>query len=114
MKTEEPRFTVEIEKKDDATVVHCRGRLVAGVTHLLPAQVKPLLTPQARMILDLTDLTRMDSVGLGSIVGLIASAKHAGCRLELINLGKQIRQLFAITNLLTMFEPAGDNTFRLP
>jgi len=42
------------------------------------------------------------------------SAKRAGCQLELVNLGKQIRQLFAISNLLTMFESAGDNTFRIP
>jgi anti-sigma B factor antagonist len=110
----EPTFTVEIERKTDVTVVHCRGRLVAGVTHLLQSEVKPLIAPEKRVVLELTALTRMDSMGLGTILGLAVSAKRAGCRLELVNLGKQVRQLFAITNLLTMFESAGDNSFRIP
>jgi anti-sigma B factor antagonist len=111
---QEPTFTVEIERKTDVTIVHCRGRLVAGVASLLQSEVKPLILPKQHVVLELTALTRMDSLGLGTIVGLAVSAKRAGCQLELVNLGKQIRQLFAITNLLTMFEGAGDNTFRLP
>ena len=109
-----PQFTIETETKGDTTVVLCRGRLVAGETHLLQNTVKPLVVPKHRVVLDLTSLTRMDSMGLGAIVGLAVSAKRAGCQLELVNLRKQIRQLFAISNLLTMFESAGDNTFRIP
>jgi anti-sigma B factor antagonist len=109
-----PQFSVETETRTDGIVVHCRGRLVAGVADVLQSEVKPLLAPKRRVVLDLTELTRMDSVGLGTIVGLAVSAKRAGCPLELVNLGKQIRQLFAITNLLTLFESAGENTFRIP
>ena len=109
------RFTIEMERKPDAVVVRCRGLLVAGVTETLQNEVKPLIASSSghRVILDLTGLTRMDSMGLGAIVSLAVSAKRAGCRFELVNLGKQIRQMFAITNLLTMFEAAGDNTFRI-
>ncbi len=35
--------------------------------------------------------------------GSIVSAKAAGSRLELVNLGKQIRELLGITNLLSVF-----------
>lgn len=108
-----PRFTIELETLPDAVVAHCHGLLVAGVTEILQNEVKPLLAAKHRVVLDLTGLTRMDSMGLGSIVSLAVSAKRAGCQFELVNLGKQIRQLFAITNLLTMFESAGDNTFRI-
>lgn len=110
------RFTIEIERQPDAVVARCRGLLVAGVTEMLQNEVKPLIASCSsgqRVILDLTGLTRMDSMGLGAIVSLAVSAKRAGCRFELVNLGKQIRQMFAITNLLTMFEAAGDNTFRI-
>lgn len=108
-----PRFTIEIERDGDAVVARCRGLLVAGLTGALHDQVKPLLEPNRRVVLDLTGLTRMDSMGLGAIVSLAVSAKRVGCQFELVNLGKQIRQLFAITNLLSLFEPAGDNTFRI-
>jgi len=109
----EPQFTIEVERGPELTVVHCRGRLLGAATNVVQSEVKPLLASNRRVVLDLTHLTRMDSMGLGAIVGLAVSAKRAGCQLELINLGKQIRQLFAITNLLTLFEPAGDNTFRI-
>jgi len=108
-----PQFEIAFEPREGATVVHCRGRLIAGTTSILQSEVKPLLLQGKRVVLDLTGLIRMDSMGLGTVVGLAVSAKRAGCQLELVNLGKQIRQLFAITNLLTLFEPAGDNTFRI-
>lgn len=111
------RFTIELETRPDGpdsiVVAHCHGLLVAGVTDALQDQVKPLLAVHKHVILDLTELTRLDSMGLGSIVSLAVSAKRAGCRFELVNLGKQVRQLFSITNLFTLFEAAGDNTFRI-
>jgi anti-sigma B factor antagonist len=51
----------------------------------------------------LTDLTRMDSMGLGTLVRLYVSAKGADSRIELVNLGKQIRELLGMTNLLGVF-----------
>jgi len=41
-------------------------------------------------------------MGLGTLVRLYVSAKSSGCRLELIHLGKQIRELLGITNLLSV------------
>ncbi len=107
------KFTAELESVQGRTIVHCRGLLVAGVTGTLQTAVKPLLVTGTHVVLDLTDLTRLDSMGLGTIIGLAVSAKRTGCQFELVNLGKQIRQLFAVTNLLTLFESAGDNTFRI-
>jgi anti-sigma B factor antagonist len=42
-------------------------------------------------------------MGLGTLVRLYVSAKSAGSCIELINLGKQIRELLGITNLITVF-----------
>jgi len=44
----------------------------------------------------------------------VISSKSAGCRLDLINLGQKIRQLFSMTNLLSLFEPAADSSCRIP
>ena len=102
------------ETHSDALLVRCSGRLVAGHVDLLKEQVKPLLAPGRRIVLDLSSLTQMDSMGLGTIVSLYVSAKSAGAHLELINLGQKIRLLFSMTNLLSVFEPVGEGTFRLP
>jgi anti-anti-sigma factor len=64
-------------------------------------------------VLDLTDLTHMDSSGLGTVVRLYVSAKSAGCALELINLGARIRQLLGVTNLLSVFTSVCEHDIRM-
>jgi anti-sigma B factor antagonist len=98
-----PTLTFEIEHKGPTAIVHFHGRLYAGVCDILYTNVHPLIPDHKRIILDLTDLTSVDSMGLGTLVRLYVSAKSAGSCLELINLGKQVRELLGITNLLSLF-----------
>jgi anti-anti-sigma factor len=107
-------ITLAKEILDDATVVRCGGRLVAGSTDALHAEIKSLLVPGSRVVLDFSGLTQMDSSGLGSVVALYVSAKSAGAGLELTNLAPKIRMLFSMTNLLTLFQSVGDGTIRIP
>ena len=107
-------LSLTTEAQSDCVVVRCGGRLVAGIAHQLQSEVRPLLGPGKRVILDLSDITQMDSMGLGSIVSLYVSARSCSGRLELVNLGPKIRLLFSMTNLLSVFEPAGDGNFRMP
>ncbi len=95
-------LTLQVERKGDTAIVHCSGRLVAGVTQFLSSKVTPLIPQCKRVVLDLTALSHVDSMGLGTLVRLYCSAKAAGCKFELINLGKQIRELLGITNLLSV------------
>lgn len=98
-----PILTLDVERKGSVALVRCHGRLVAGGRDILSAKVRELIPDSKRIILDLTDLTHMDSMGLGTLVRLYTSAKKSGCSLELINLGKQIRELLGVTNLLSVF-----------
>jgi anti-sigma B factor antagonist len=98
-----PILTLDVERKGSVALVRCHGRLVAGGRDILSAKVRELIPNSKRIILDLTDLTHMDSMGLGTLVRLYTSAKKSGCSLELINLGKQIRELLGVTNLLSVF-----------
>jgi anti-sigma B factor antagonist len=50
----------------------------------------------------------MDSMGLGVLVRIYASAKSKGCRLELVNLSKGIRHLLGVTHLLSVFTVLGE------
>jgi len=47
----------------------------------------------------LTNVSYMDSSGLGAIVGLFVSAKAANSQLKLINLNQRLKELFSITRL---------------
>lgn len=96
-------LTLEVERKGTQAIVHCHGRLVAGVGQVLYDRVHELLPESKCIILDLTDVAYVDSMGLGTLVRIYVSAKGAGSRVELVNLGKQIRELLGITNLLSVF-----------
>jgi anti-sigma B factor antagonist len=106
------RLTLDIDRAADAGVVRCRGKLVAGVNNFLYLKVSELIPDTKRIVLDLTDLTFMDSMGLGTLVRLYVAARSAGCNLELINLGKRIRELLGIANLLSVFTIIGEDDIR--
>ena len=94
--------------------VRCTGKLVAGSTEILQTEVRSLLPGSKRIVLDLTDLGYMDSMGLGTIIGLYVAAKGAGGRLEVIHLSARVRELFSITNMLSLFEVCGEQNNRIP
>jgi anti-anti-sigma factor len=100
-------FRVHSYVRGDATMVECHGKLTAENAPLLKSEVREMIPNQKRIILDLKEVPLMDSSGLGTIVGLFVSARTRRCSLELINANKQIRELFGISNLLSIFEPAG-------
>lgn len=104
---------VEIDRTANPIVVRCHGKLMAGVGDILYSQVKPLLPEHKRIILDLTDLTRMDSMGLGTLARLYVSARSAGCDLELMNLGKQVRLLLGTAHMLHAFTIIGEHGIKL-
>jgi anti-sigma B factor antagonist len=105
-------LTLAVDRDDDCAEVRCSGRLVAGVNDRLYLEVSQLIPNCKRILLDLTDLTHMDSTGLGTLVRLYVSAKSAGCALQLFNIGKPIRQLLGVTHLLSVFEVIGNNNIR--
>jgi anti-sigma B factor antagonist len=105
-------LTLVVERAGDAAMVECRGRLVAGVNDRLQLEVSQLIPSSKRILLDFTEVSHMDSTGLGTLVRLYVSAKSAGCALELINVGKPIRQLLGVTHLLSVFEVIGNNNIR--
>jgi anti-anti-sigma factor len=106
-------LTLDIAQNGATAMVRCHGTLVAGVDDLLYNRVRQLIPDSRRIVLDLTDLTRMDSMGLGALVRLYVSARSAGCSLELINLGKQVRLLLNTANLMSAFVTVGENGIRL-
>jgi anti-sigma B factor antagonist len=71
--------------------------------------VCPLIPDSKRIVLDLTDLIQLDSMGLGTLVRLYVSSKSGGCELVLIHLGKRVRELLGITNLLSVFTIIGEH-----
>jgi anti-anti-sigma factor len=92
---------------EDTLVAECHGKLTFENTPALKDAVREKIPGHARIVIDLKEVPRIDSSGLGTVVGLYVSARTRGCQLEIANASEQIRELFSMTNLLSLFEPAG-------
>lgn len=105
-------LSLAVERNGNTAIVRCTGRLVSGMNDRLSTQVKELLPECKRVVLDLKDCTHMDSMGLGTVVRLYVSAKSSGCVLELMNIGKPIRNLLGVTHLISVLAVVGENNIR--
>jgi anti-anti-sigma factor len=99
---------------EDAMIVQCKGRLTVEHCEAMQNHVRNLIPSARRIIIDLREVERMDSSGLGAIVGLYISAKKCGCELILINYNDSIKNLLDLTNLLSVFESCAQSGMRLP
>ena len=102
-------LSFEIERDGDSAVVKCHGRLVAGTTEEFYQEVKRLLPETKVVVVDLAELNYVDSSGLGTLVRLHASARKLGCDFRLLHLGKQLRNVLKLANLLSVFAQAEDH-----
>src|SRR5215471_1995900 len=87
------------EKTPTEIIVKCSGKITSDTAESLKVKVKPLFSENKTVTLDLTNVSYLDSSGLGAIVGLYVSAKTAKSQLKLINLNERLRELFSITRL---------------
>ena len=107
--TPEAVFYYEVQKSGDentgpVTTIICHGRVTSETASQLKEVVKPLIALGGRIVLDLTDLSYMDSSGLGALVGLKVSAiKEGYCKLELFNLSPRVKELLRLSNLTQLF-----------
>ena len=86
-------------------VVYCGGAIVFGEESTsLRILVKDLLNKSRQIVLDLGDVTRIDSGGLGTLVALYTSARNVGGDIKLANLGSRVNELLQVTKLVTVFD----------
>jgi anti-sigma B factor antagonist len=101
-----------VERCGDSVLVRCTGKLVAGVNDRFYREVGELIPGSKRIVLDMAELTHMDSTGIGTLVRLYVSAKSTGCALQLRNIGKSVRQLLGVTHLIDVLAVVGENNIR--
>jgi anti-sigma B factor antagonist len=93
-------FSYEVQVSGDTATITCHGRIVAGSSNELKDLVKPMIPKVRRIILDLSDVSFIDSSGLGTLVGLkVSAASAAYTSLELINFSPLVKELLQTTKL---------------
>jgi len=56
------------------------------------------------VLINLKDVTTIDSSGVGELVGVFTSASNRGVKLKLANLPDKVQDVLTITQLITIFE----------
>lgn len=87
-------------------IVDAVGKLTLGEgTSSLRTQIRELVAGGARrIVLNLADVTFMDSSGLGELISAHTTITMAGGEMKLLNLAKRVHDLLKITKLYTVFE----------
>ena len=91
---------------DGVSVVALEGRIVLGEeSNALREKVKGMLAEgKKKVVLNMNNITFIDSAGLGTLVAAHHSAKTQGAALKLCHLGVKFQEVLQITKLLTVFE----------
>lgn len=91
---------------DGILAIECNGRIVFGEeTSLLRDEVKKAIADNIkRIVLNLGEVSYIDSGGLGTLVALHTTAHTAGASVKLANLTKRVGDLLQVTKLLTVFD----------
>lgn len=92
------------------TIVDMNGRITLGEgSVILREAVKDLLAKgQKKILLNLGDVTYIDSSGIGELVSAFTSVRNQGGELKLLNLTKKVHDLLQITKLYTVFDIKDD------
>ena len=92
------------------TVVDLSGRIKLGEgSSILRDTVKELLRKgQKNILLNLGDISYIDSSGIGELVAAFTSVRNQGGEMKLLNLTKKVQDLLQITKLYTVFDVKDD------
>ncbi|MDE3178687.1 MAG: STAS domain-containing protein [Acidobacteriota bacterium] len=95
---------------DSVTVVDISGRITLGDDlGELRQLIRSLLDQgQKNILLNLADVTYIDSSGIGELVSGFTAASNKGGSLKLLSLTKKVQDLLQITKLLTVFDVYDD------
>jgi anti-sigma B factor antagonist len=97
---------IHVRETADATILDLSGRITLGegLGDLRDSIREALSGERKNIVLNLADVSYIDSSGLGQLIGSYATVTDRGGKMKLVNLQKKVSDLMQITKLLTVFE----------
>lgn len=99
-------LTINVRESGNVVVLDLNGRITIGeeVSSLRDTIKEHLDAGQKNILLNLAEVSYIDSTGLGQFVGSFATVTSRGGQLKLLNLQKKLQELMQITKLITVFD----------
>jgi anti-sigma B factor antagonist len=101
-----------VRQVEGVIVVDLSGRIKLGEGSVtLRETVKDLMSKgHKKILLNLGDISYIDSSGIGELVAAFTSVRNQGGELKLLHLTKKVHDLLQITKLYTVFDIKDDET----
>ena len=95
---------------DGITIMDLSGRITLGEgSVVLRDQIREVLGKgEKKILLNLGNVTYIDSSGIGELVSAFTTVRNQGGELKLLNLTKKVHDLLQITKLYTVFDVKDD------
>ena len=108
-------LTATTRKVENVNIVDLSGRITIGEgTVILKDTVRTLLQKsEPKILLNLGDITYIDSSGIGELVTAFTTVKKSGGDLKLLYLTKKVHDLLQLTKLFTVFDVYSDENTAL-
>jgi len=110
-----------VRRAGDVAIVDLAGRITLGEgSGLVRNTIKDLVnSAQKNILVNLKDVTYMDSAGLGELVGAYATVTNAQGSIKLLHAQGKVRDVLQVTKLYTVFvafddEPQALRSFAAP
>jgi anti-sigma B factor antagonist len=99
-----------VRQVDSVIVVDVSGRITLGegCTQLRELIREQLGKGKKNVLLNLADVTYIDSSGIGELVSAFTAVSSQGGQLKLLSLTKKVHDLLQITKLYTVFDVHDD------
>ena len=101
---------VEVRQTKDVVILDLKGRLTAGLgDQILREAIDELLAEGRRhVLLNLSEVSFLDSAGVGELVAGLKTARRFGAELKLLNVGDRVYSTLDMARLLPTFETYDD------
>ena len=105
-------MTIDTRSVNGVTVLDLHGKVTIGEgSREVRETIRELLeNGNKNILMNLGDVSYVDSAGIGELVSSYTTVTNQGGHFKLLNLTKKIRELLAITKLLTVFDSFDDET----
>jgi len=103
---------VQTRQVDGVTILDLSGQIKLGEGSVtIRDAVRDLLAKgQKKVLLNMGEITYIDSSGVGELVSAFTTVRNAGGEMKLLNLTKRVHDVLQITKLYTVFDIWDDET----
>jgi anti-sigma B factor antagonist len=103
---------IEVRQAKDVMILDLKGRLTAGLgDQILRDAIDELLAEgRRRILLNLSEVSFLDSAGIGELVAGLKTSRRFQADLKLLNVGERVYSALDMARLLPTFEIYGDES----